>query len=88
MKICKLQPLKCFYNIDTSGLYNESFTIVIYDCNDIASTIKLNYNCKALASVVNYDHKCGDNLERQSYIISYDCNMFIIQATGVCGLWV
>jgi hypothetical protein len=23
----------------------------------MASAIKLNYNCKALASVVNYDHK-------------------------------
>ncbi len=47
-----------FYNIDTSGLYYKSFAIVIYDCNDMTSTIKLNYNCKALAIVVNYDRKC------------------------------
>ncbi len=29
--------------------------IVIYDCNDMASTIKLNYDRNALATVINYD---------------------------------
>jgi hypothetical protein len=42
---------------DTSPLVCPGLTIIIYDRNDIASTIKLNYNCKALASVINYDCK-------------------------------
>jgi len=45
----------------------------------MASTIKLNYDCKALASVVNYDH----SLERQSDVVIYDRNTFIRQATGL-----
>ncbi len=40
-----------------SDLYYKSFTIVISDSNDLASTIKLNYDCKALASVINYNRK-------------------------------
>jgi hypothetical protein len=32
--------------------------IVIYDHNDMATNIKLNYDCKALASAINYDCKC------------------------------
>ncbi len=48
---------KKFYNIGTSGLHHKSFTIVIYDRNDMSNTIKLNYNRKVLASVVNYHHK-------------------------------
>ncbi len=51
---------------NASGLSYKSFTIVIYDRNASAtSTVKLNYDCKALAcaviyigSVVNYDSKC------------------------------
>jgi hypothetical protein len=45
------------YTISSSGLYYKSFTIVIYDRNDMASIIKLNYDRKTLASVVYYDHK-------------------------------
>ncbi len=42
----------------TCGQYYKNFTIVIYDRNDMASALKLNYNCKALASGINYDRKC------------------------------
>ncbi len=42
---------------ELSGLYYKSFTIVIYDCKDMVSIIKLNYDHKALACVVNYDRK-------------------------------
>jgi hypothetical protein len=38
-----------------SGLYYNSFMIVIYDCKDMASALKLNYGCKAFASVIYYD---------------------------------
>jgi hypothetical protein len=31
---------------------------VIYDLNDMTSTIKLNYDRKALASAINCDRKC------------------------------
>jgi hypothetical protein len=40
-----------------SGLYYKSFMIVIYHRNEIVSTIGLNYNPKALDSVINYDRK-------------------------------
>jgi hypothetical protein len=40
-----------------SGQNYKSFTVVIYDRNDTASTIKLNYDFKALAGVINYDLK-------------------------------
>ncbi len=30
----------------------------------MASTTKLNYDCKAFASVVNYDHKCDTTIWR------------------------
>jgi len=41
----------------TCALYYRSFTIINYDRNDMDSNIKLNYDHKALASVVNYDRK-------------------------------
>ncbi len=31
----------------SSGVYYKSFTIVVYNCNDMDSTIKQNYNRKA-----------------------------------------
>ncbi len=34
------------------------FTIIIYDHNDMSCTIKLNYDRKDLAGVVNYNRKC------------------------------
>ncbi len=37
----------------------------------MASTIKLNYDRKALASVINYDHKCDATI----WSIPYDCNL-------------
>ncbi len=40
------------------SLYYKDFTIVIYKRNDMTSTIKHNYHYKALACVINYDHKC------------------------------
>ncbi len=51
---------KCWMksHFQISGLYYKSFTIVTSDCNDWASSIKLNYDCKALASVINYNSKC------------------------------
>ncbi len=39
----------------TKGQYYKLLTIVIHDHNDMASTIKLNYDRKALAIVVNYN---------------------------------
>ncbi len=48
----------------------------------MASTIKLNYDPKALASVVNYDHKRDVTIWSEPN----DCNLrllnFIVQATG------
>jgi hypothetical protein len=44
-------------NFQTSGLHYKRFTIVVYDRNDMAGTIRLNYDRLTLASVVNYDHK-------------------------------
>ncbi len=46
----------------------------------MASAIKLNYDCKALPGVVNYDHKCDNNLERQSEVVICTHKMFIITA--------
>jgi hypothetical protein len=40
----------------SSCLYYKSFQIVIYNRN--VSTIKLNYDRKALVCVINYDRKC------------------------------
>ncbi len=31
----------------------------------MASTIKLNYDCKALTSVVHYKHKCDATMEKK-----------------------
>jgi hypothetical protein len=47
----------------------------------MSSTIKLNYDYKALASVVNYDvmPQFGAYLT----IVIYDCKTAIVQATGV-----
>ncbi len=39
------------------GLFYKSFTIVIYDPNDMANTVNLNNDHEALASVVNYNCK-------------------------------
>ncbi len=39
------------------GLHYKSFTIVICNRNDMAGTIKLNYNHNVLAGVVNYNRK-------------------------------
>jgi len=51
---------------NATGLSYKSFTIVIYDRYDsTTNTVKLNYDCRALAcadiyigSVVNYNSKC------------------------------
>ncbi len=51
------KPFAQRIDLMTSGLYYKSLMIVICDCNDVASTIKLNYYCKDLASVINYDYK-------------------------------
>jgi hypothetical protein len=43
----------------TTALYYKSFMITIYNCNGstiIESIIKLNYDGKALASVINYNN--------------------------------
>jgi hypothetical protein len=63
-RVRKFMP-KRSYEIDTSGLYYKSFTIIIYKCNDSSqyyNTLITNVNYTpnltlALASVVNYDHK-------------------------------
>jgi hypothetical protein len=47
----------------------------------MASTIKLNYDCKALASVINYDRKCDVTIWSVTDIVIYNRNMFIIQET-------
>jgi len=41
----------------SSGVYYKSFTIVVYNCNDMDSTIKQNYSFKALSCVINYNCK-------------------------------
>jgi hypothetical protein len=64
MKIRNLQA-KEFYNLDSSGLYYKSFTIVIYDRIDSGQYNKtmimiVSYAphlTLALSSVVNYDRK-------------------------------
>jgi len=35
---------------------------VIYNRNNMASIIELNYDCKAVASVLNYNRKCDDTI--------------------------
>ncbi len=45
----------------------------------MASTIKFNYNRKALACVINYDCKCDTTIWS---MVIYDRNMFIKQVTG------
>jgi hypothetical protein len=44
----------------------------------MASTIKLKYDHKALASVVNFDHKCDATI----WSVPYDHKTFKVQATG------
>ncbi len=44
--------------ITIGGLNYKSFTIVIYNRNGMFSTTELNYDHKALATVINYDCKC------------------------------
>jgi hypothetical protein len=46
----------------------------------MASTIKLNYDRKALASVINYDRKCDATIWLIPTIIIYSCKTFIVQA--------
>ncbi len=43
--------------LKSCGLYYKSSTIVTYNRNDMVGAIKLNYDRKALASVINYDRK-------------------------------
>jgi hypothetical protein len=47
----------------------------------MASIIKLNYDCKALANV-NYNRKHDATIWRVPYNIIYDRKTFIQQATG------
>jgi hypothetical protein len=46
----------------------------------MASTVKLNNDCEALPSVINYDRKCDATIWSVNQMSS--CDVFIIQATG------
>jgi hypothetical protein len=48
----------------------------------MATIIKLNYDHKALASIINYDRKHGATIWNVPYNIIYDRKTFILQATG------
>jgi hypothetical protein len=82
---------KMFCEIDTSGLYYKSFTIVIYDRNDnglyyktmIVANLTMIVANLALAKSVNYDHKVCCKLKRTFTIVNYDPKPFIVQSTGV-----
>ncbi len=63
---------KKFCNIDTSGLYYISFTIVIYDHNDNGLYYKTMIIANlALARSVNYDGKVHCKLKRTFTIVNY-----------------
>ncbi len=47
----------------------------------MAATIKVNYDRKALASVINYDCKRDCMICTVTDIVIYNRNMFIIQST-------
>ncbi len=48
----------------------------------MATTINLNYDHKASASVINYNRKHGATIWNVPYNIIYDRKNFILQATG------
>jgi hypothetical protein len=57
MSIFYLKKKNSYCKGVTISLFYKRFMMVIYECNDTVSTTKLNYDHKALTSVVNYDHK-------------------------------
>ncbi len=59
------------------GLYSVSFTIVIYNHNDMASTIKLNSDHKALACVVNYDCKFDTTIWSINLTLSFTIVIYL-----------
>jgi len=79
--------------VASCGLYNKSFTIVIYDCNDrsqynntVITIVSYAPNLTlALASVVNYDHKCCSKQMHNFQWFIYDRKTFIVQTTGGIG---
>ncbi len=80
-----------FCEIDTSGLYYKSFTIIIYDCNDnvlyyktmIVVYLTMIIANLALAKSVNYDPKVCCKMKRTFTIVNYDPKPFIVQTTDV-----
>ncbi len=64
----------------TSGLYYESFMIVIYDCNDnglysknmIIANLTMIVANLALARSINYDCKVRCKLKHTFTIVNYD----------------
>ncbi len=74
----------------SSGLYNKSFTIVIYDCNDnglyyktsIIANLTMIIANLALARSVNYDCKVCCKLKCTFMIVNYSPKPFTVQVTG------
>jgi hypothetical protein len=79
-----------FYGIDSSGLYNKIFMIIIYDCNDndlyykttIVANLTMIIANLALARNVNYYHKVRCKLKRTLMIVNYNPKPFIVQTPG------
>jgi hypothetical protein len=64
---------KNLYNIDISGLYYKSFTIIIYNRNDNDLYYKTMIVANlSLARSVNYDCKVRCKLKRTFTIVNYD----------------